>query len=60
MSSDSFLLFVYGTLRRGLENHHLMIEAEFLGSAHTRDLYALRVGEFPHVCKSEPVSPIVG
>jgi len=33
------ILFVYGTLRRGKINHHLMADAEYLGDAVTRAQY---------------------
>ena len=42
------ILFVYGTLKRGQRNHHLMREARFLGEAVTAPLYTLLdLGSFP-------------
>jgi len=35
------LVFVYGTLRRGFANHHLMQGQEFVGEARTAPGYAL-------------------
>lgn len=57
---QSTLLFVYGTLRRGGSNHHLLQDALFLGLARTIAAYALYLGDYPYVAKSPPVSPIVG
>ncbi|MRI83320.1 MAG: gamma-glutamylcyclotransferase [Nitratiruptor sp.] len=34
-------LFVYGTLKRGLANHHFLHQATYLGQAHTLDPYPL-------------------
>jgi gamma-glutamylaminecyclotransferase len=54
------LVFVYGTLLRGLSNHALLAEARFLGPARTKAAYALYVDYFPKVIREEPVSPIAG
>jgi gamma-glutamylcyclotransferase (GGCT)/AIG2-like uncharacterized protein YtfP len=35
------LLFVYGTLKRGLASHHLISDQEFVGEATTMPLYRL-------------------
>ncbi len=54
------LLFVYGTLRKGGANHHLLQHAPFLGQARTTNAYALFLGDYPYAAKSPAVSPIVG
>jgi gamma-glutamylaminecyclotransferase len=35
------ILFVYGTLKRGMKSHHLLAGQEFLGEATTMPLYRL-------------------
>lgn len=40
-------VFVYGTLKRGFENHRLMETATFVGKAHTLTPYRMLDGEFP-------------
>lgn len=54
------VVFVYGTLLRGLSNHPLLAQARFLGAARTKNLYALYLDYFPKVIQAEPVSPILG
>jgi gamma-glutamylaminecyclotransferase len=39
VSSATTTLFVYGTLKRGLGNHHLLADQEFLGEAETEPRY---------------------
>jgi gamma-glutamylcyclotransferase (GGCT)/AIG2-like uncharacterized protein YtfP len=41
MSGDTFLLFVYGTLKRGGVRHHLVKDQTFLGEARTLPRYVL-------------------
>jgi gamma-glutamylcyclotransferase (GGCT)/AIG2-like uncharacterized protein YtfP len=40
-------VFVYGTLKRGFCNHHLLKNSVFAGSASTASAYRLLDGEFP-------------
>ena len=49
------LVFVYGTLLRGLSNHSLLAEARFLGAARTKELYALYADTFPKVIRETGV-----
>jgi gamma-glutamylaminecyclotransferase len=39
VTSATTVLFVYGTLKRGLGNHHLLAGQEFLGEAETEPRY---------------------
>ncbi len=60
-SPAGVFLFVYGTLRRGLENHETYLQnARFIGKAITLDKFALFVDDFPYLNKSPTVSTIVG
>lgn len=54
------LVFVYGTLRRGLPHHGLLASARYLGPARTKSPYALYVADFPRVVPNEAVSLIHG
>lgn len=48
------LLFVYGTLKRGLRNHHLMAGQEFLGEAIAEPRYrVLDLGPYPGLVVDE-------
>jgi gamma-glutamylaminecyclotransferase len=57
---ESHLVFVYGTLLRGLSNHALLSQARFLGTATTKESYALYVDYYPKVIRNEAVSTIAG
>ena len=39
--ADPFILFVYGTLKRGQKSHHFIADQEFLGEAVTMPFYRL-------------------
>lgn len=55
------VLFVYGTLRRGLENHEGYLKnARYMGRAVTQEKYALFLDDFPYLTKAAAVSRIVG
>lgn len=55
------LIFVFGTLRSGQSNHHLMMDANSYGSGCTVENYAMYLtGGYPYVTSSEPRYPIVG
>lgn len=40
-------VFVYGTLKRGYENHHLLAHSVFIGRASTASPYRMLDGEYP-------------
>jgi gamma-glutamylaminecyclotransferase len=59
--SAGALLFVYGTLRRGFENHEAYLRhARFIGTAVTLDKFALFLDDFPYLNKTPAVSSVVG
>lgn len=58
--SQRHLIFVYGTLRKGYQNHYLLAEAGDLGSARTVALYALYLDDYPYLVKGHSVCRIVG
>ena len=53
-------VFVYGTLKRGFWNHHLLEQCTYLGEAVTLKEFALYVDTIPFVIKDQPVSRICG
>ena len=47
-------LFIYGTLKRGQVNHHLLASEMFLGEAHTEPYYRLLdLGWYPGLARVE-------
>jgi gamma-glutamylaminecyclotransferase len=59
--ASRILLFVYGTLRRGFENHEAYLKGSlFMGRAVTCDKFALFMEDFPYMNKVPAVSFIVG
>lgn len=55
-----YTLFVYGTLKKGFANHHLLREADYLGKGRTKRKYALYVDSIPYVVKEPATSFIYG
>jgi gamma-glutamylaminecyclotransferase len=58
--NEDHVMFVYGTLRRGFENHFLLDGAIFLGAARTREKYALYSENIPYVSKTKEISTVAG
>lgn len=47
---NKHLVFVYGTLRRGGDNHYMLADSNFLGRYTTEPRYTMfRLGQFPAV-----------
>lgn len=47
-------VFVYGTLKRGGDNHHYLAYQQFLGAAHTPPGYTLySLGDYPGMVRAE-------
>lgn len=54
-------IFVYGTLKRGFRNHHLVHDSEYLGEATTAERYTMTVAEgTPFVNRDKKLSHIHG
>ncbi|WP_406657529.1 gamma-glutamylcyclotransferase family protein [Methanolobus sp. ZRKC2] len=54
-------VFVYGSLKRGFSNHHLMESSKFICSTRTLEKFAMiDLDSFPGVIKEKKVSPIHG
>lgn len=60
MGENTDLLFVYGTLMRGLWNHALVAGCEFLGTAWTLDEHTLYSAGIPYLTVSEPRHRVLG
>ncbi|MBE2284646.1 MAG: gamma-glutamylcyclotransferase [Prosthecobacter sp.] len=55
------LVFVYGTLKRGRENHGWIEKQRFIAEARTKPIYRLfDLGGYPGMIRSEPGIAIVG
>jgi len=60
-STGTFLLFVYGTLKKGGSRHQPLSRQRFLGNRRTRPRYALyHMGNYPAMVEAEPGDVIEG
>jgi gamma-glutamylaminecyclotransferase len=57
---EKYLIFVYGTLKKGYSNHYFLDGAHFVDDAVTKDRYALYVSGIPYLSKDEKISKIYG
>ena len=54
-------VFVYGTLKRGYRNHHLLAHSVLIGRAYTASPYCMLDGEYPVLRDlGEDLSPVAG
>jgi gamma-glutamylaminecyclotransferase len=56
----NYQVFVYGTLKQGYQNHHHILDSEFIGTGRTIEKYAMYQKNYPFVVKKEAVSFIYG
>jgi gamma-glutamylcyclotransferase (GGCT)/AIG2-like uncharacterized protein YtfP len=54
------MVFVYGTLRQGCWNHHLLMGSYLVGKGRTSRRFGLYVDKIPFVYKEEAISHITG
>lgn len=47
MTDKKHRVFVYGTLKRGIHNHHLLQTADYIGEAYTLDTFKMYHVGFP-------------
>ena len=55
-----YLIFVYGTLRKGQWNHHLLDRSKFLGVAKTKLRYALYGSGVPFLSRTRAIVKVTG
>lgn len=53
-------VFVYGTLKRDLNNHHLLRDAKFIGGAYTVDTFRMFTVGFPIIRPSDDGASVYG
>jgi len=46
-TTETHRVAVYGTLKRGYSNHHLLIRARFMGTDHLRRIVLYDLGPYP-------------
>jgi len=56
----SYLVFVYGTLKRGFWNNYLLEDAEFLGEGTTLEKFKLFTVGFPYAVPDKSGLPLRG
>jgi gamma-glutamylaminecyclotransferase len=54
------MVFVYGTLRKGLWNHSLLGTSKFIGMAKTKERYALYSNGVPFLSRAGSISQVTG
>lgn len=59
-NSDNHLVFVYGSLKSGYDNHSVIEEASLIGEVITVDSYDMYLSGFPYLTKFGKTSRIHG
>lgn len=57
-TGNSHYVAVYGTLKRGYDNHRLLMNARFLGTDHLRSIVLYDLGPFPGALE-RPAGPVL-
>lgn len=52
-NSKKHRVFVYGTLKRGISNHHLLADSDFIGNAYTVDTFKMYTVGFPIIMPAD-------
>lgn len=60
MENDKYLVFVYGTLRKGFWNHRLLSKSKFIGKAKTKEKYKLTADDIPYLTDDKRICNVIG
>jgi gamma-glutamylcyclotransferase (GGCT)/AIG2-like uncharacterized protein YtfP len=52
------ILFVYGTLKKGFDNHHYLNGADYLGTGTVQGYQLLDLGEYPGCFPGDRILPV--
>lgn len=61
--SFEIFLFIYGSLKKGFDNHHIIEKATYISKAMTVDKFAMyknKKGDYPYLVKNEHIDNING
>lgn len=60
MTEKKHRVFVYGTLKRGIGNHHLLADSQFIGNAYTVDTFKMYSVGFPIIMPDDDGFAVYG
>lgn len=60
MTNDNHLIFVYGTLKRGIHNHSLLADSIYHGEGQTVEKFRMLLPSFPVILPDENGYPVKG